>query len=131
MKKLLVILQNAYGVAEDYVPSYSHSGFASSQTGRRLKEFLPDNCTVEIINASPLIGDVADSIFALNPDYVMSKVNNIKPDFILALGCNAHKVVDMLELKAIKSYHPAYRALSKKITGEVKKEIEDEGYRSC
>lgn len=123
--RLLVILQNAYGVEDNYIPSYSHPSFTASQTGRRLKEFLPDNCTVEIINASPLIGDVADSIFAPDPDYVRMKVNNISPDCILALGSNAHKVVDMLGLKAIKSYHPAYRALSKKITGEIKKEIEN------
>lgn len=121
--KLLVILQNAYGVEEDYIPSYLHPSFVNSQTGRRLKEFLPDNCTVEIINASPLIGGSVDSIFAPDPGYVSAKVNNIKPDCILALGNNAHKVVDMLGLNAIKSYHPAYRALSKKITAEIKERI--------
>jgi hypothetical protein len=123
----MVILQNAYGVEDGYVPSYERESFRNCHTGRRLKNAIPADVSVSIINASPVVGDTADSNFKPDLEYVRKHLTRIKPCVILACGVNAKKVVDMLDtdIPIIKMPHPAYRALTNKKLEEVKQQIEE------
>ena len=58
---VLVIVQNAYGVEDGYIPDYSRNSFAVCHTGKRLKEMLPSAVSVLIRNSNPSIGRVATS----------------------------------------------------------------------
>lgn len=124
---LLIFLQNAYGVENGYIPSYSRNSFANSHTGRRLKEALPLGYEFEIRNANPSIGDNPDSCFKPDIAYMTKQVMELQPKLILACGKIAQKGLENIEtdVPIIKMPHPAYRALSKKITGEVRGTIED------
>jgi hypothetical protein len=126
MKKVLIFLQNAYGVADDYIPGYQHPSFAKSRTGRRLTEMLPENKEIGIANASLKIGNTPDSYFPPDELHMQECINAYKPDVILACGKAAKNGISKLNLNIpiVYSPHPAYRALSKKITQEIKLELE-------
>ena len=126
-KKLMVILQNAYGVEDGYVPSFEKDSFRNCHTGRRLRRAIPESVNVSIINASPNVGIDADSYFHPERSYVLGKFREIKPDIILACGVNAKKVIDSIDVSVpvIKMPHPAYRALTNKTLDDVKEMIED------
>lgn len=127
MKKLLVVLQNAYGVEEGYEPSFERESFTNCHTGRRLKNAIPDNVSTTIINASPNIGDNADSNFKPDSTHVRKRMRSIKPDIILACGVNAKKVMSEIEtdIPVLKMPHPAYRALTNKTLYGIMEEIKE------
>lgn len=125
MKKLMIILQNAYGVEKGYVPSYEKESFRNCHTGRRLRNAIPDGLDISIINASPKVGKKSSSNFRPDSVYVGKKVEELVPDIILACGVNAKKVIDSVDVNVpvIKMPHPAYRALTNKKLEEVKEMI--------
>jgi hypothetical protein len=127
MRKLLVVLQNAYGVEEGYVPSFDKPSFFNSHTGRRLREVMPPGAKVEIVNASPLVGDRADSCFAPDWQYVDSVIRKTKPTVILACGKMAQKAMASIDtsIPVIEMPHPAYRLLSKKMTRSYRRRVEE------
>jgi hypothetical protein len=124
-KTLLVVLQNAYGVEEGYRPSYERESFVNCHTGRRLREALPTNCMVEIINSNPAIGNNPDSCFKPAPEYVKDWIAKIKPDVILVCGKVAKKTMQLLTIDIPTVYmpHPAYRALSKQMTSSTRNSL--------
>ncbi len=127
MVDLLIILQNAYGVEEGYVPSYEHMGFANSQTGKRLKEIIPEDTEYVIVNSSPIIGDNPDSCFAADPKYLINAINHFEPKLIVCCGKIAQKGITNLSFiltPILFMPHPAYRALSKETTSDIKRKIE-------
>lgn len=125
MKKLLVLLQNAWGVDDGYIPSLNKKSFISSHTGKRLREALPDDCKVKIRNSSPHVGSVSSSNFPPDLDYVRSEIRKIKPDVILACGVNARIAVENVEVTVPVVFmpHPAYRQLSKQMTLDTKNDV--------
>jgi hypothetical protein len=127
MKKLLVILQNAYGVEEGYEPSYNKSSFANCHTGIRLDRAIPDTVFPFIINASPVVGTTADSFYPYDSDHISRRILEIKPDVILACGVSAKEGIDSVEVDVpvIKMPHPAYRALTNKTLDEVRERIKN------
>lgn len=127
MKKLLVILQNAYGVEEGYEPSYEKESFRTCHTGKRLRNAIPAGLDINIINASPKIGRKASSYFKEDGTYVGKKIQEYKPEVILACGVNARKVVSELDLDIpiITMPHPAYRALTNETLFSVKERLEN------
>jgi hypothetical protein len=123
----MVILQNAYGVEEGYVPSFDRESFRNCHTGRRLRRAIPDSISTRIINANPNIGDTSGSFFPPNGEYVKRNIDKIKPDIILACGVSAKKAIDSInvDVPVIKMPHPAYRALTNKTLDEVKENIQE------
>jgi hypothetical protein len=123
---ILVLLQNAYGVEDGYIPSYTKESFINCHTGRRLREALPEGVEVEIRNASPLVGKNADSYFKFDTKYIRNQIENIKPTVILACGKSATDALQELALNVPVVFmpHPAYRALSKDTTAFVKRRLE-------
>ena len=126
----MIILQNAYGVEDGYVPSFEKENFRRCHTGVRLKRAIPENINTRIINASPLVGKKSSANFKPDREYVKRMCKEIDPDIILACGVNAKKAVEGLELTVpvIKMPHPAYRALKNETLDEVKEKIKN-GYR--
>lgn len=130
MKTLLVLLQNAYiadrEVEEGYVPDFSLRSFRESHTGKRLKNAIPEGVEVKVRNSTPLIGQTADSFFPPSVLYVKCQIESIDPDIILACGKNANEAIDQLDLQCpvVKMPHPAYRQLSNKMLGRVKRRLE-------
>ena len=126
-KTLLIVLQNAYGVEDGFVPTYERPIFRRSHTGIRLQRAIPENISVRIINASPLVGKKAASNLKPDGNYVGKMYEEIKPDVILACGVNARKAVQGLnaDVPTIYMPHPAYRALRNETLEEVKQQIQD------
>ena len=88
----MVLLQNAYGVEDGYIPSLETESFINSHTGRRLvNEVLPTNINVQIRNCSSRIGDVSSDNFPPDYAYVREELDRIKPTAILACGVNAKR----------------------------------------
>ena len=126
MVKLLVVLQNAYGVEDGYVPSYDRESFRNCHTARRLKEALPDNVTIDIINSNPKVGTVSSSYFKPDIDYVRKQIDKIKPKVILFCGANGKILIEQMNFpSSVHMPHPAYRALTKKITSDTKEKIKE------
>jgi len=124
--KLLVVLQNAYGVEEGYVPSYDRESFRNCHTARRLKEVLPDNTEVSIINSNPKVGDISSSYFKPDIDYVRKQIEEIKPKVILFCGANGKILIEQINFpSSVHMPHPAYRALTKKMTSDTKERIKE------
>jgi len=125
--KILVFLQNAWGCEDGYIPTFNRESFCKSHTGKRLKEMLPDDATIIIRNASPLVGIESDSCYQPDLSYVRRCIKEIKPDLILACGINARYAVEKLGIKnVVFAPHPAYRKLSKQMTNKIKSVIEGE-----
>ena len=123
--KLLVILQNAYGVTEKRRKQLTTErlwlcGLWNSQTGKRLKEMLPSNLNIKIINASQKIGCYADAQFPPDKKYLKNNISEFQPDVILACGRIAQQGMDALNIPYMAVPHPAWRLLSKIKTKEIK-----------
>ena len=125
MKMVLFILQNAYKSEKHQFKNEEEwsSELNRSQTGRRLKELIPENVLYRVINASDIIGDHVDSCYAPNLEHLKAWINVIAPDIIVACGKVVQKGCDLLGEKYIKSPHPAWRALSKVHTTSIKNQI--------
>lgn len=125
MKKLMIVLQNAYGVEEGYEPSFEKESFRSCHTGRRLSKAIPEGVETYIINASPKVGSESSSNFRPDKHYVSKRYREINPDIILACGNNAKEVIDSIDVNVpvIKMPHPAYRALKDRTLYYVKGRI--------
>lgn len=121
----MVVLQNAYGVEDGYVPSYERESFKKCFTGKRLREAIPNNVEISIINSSPKIGEKSNSYFSPDIEYVTKKIENINPDVILFCGKNGKTLMEKINFEnSVFMPHPAYRALSKEITKKTKEQIE-------
>jgi len=128
MNNLLVVLQNAYGVEDGYIPSYEKESFSKCHTGIRLRRAIPENVSVRIINASPLVGREASSNFKPDIEYIEKSLTEIQPCVILACGVNARKGIRQVntDIPVIEMAHPAYRALTNKTLDKVRKQIEEQ-----
>lgn len=127
--KVLVFLQNAYGVEDGYVPTYERESFASCHTGKRLKEMIPDDAEIIIRNSSPQIGDVVSSNIPPDWEYIAGQIEMIDHDVILACGKNAREGVSKAlsfaayRPRVVYAPHPAWRQLSKQGTTEIRTRI--------
>jgi len=130
MMKILIFLQNAWGVEDGYIPTFERESFRDCYTGKRLKEMFPNDAKVTIRNATPSIGRSASSNIPPDYEYVMGEIEQIDFDVILACGVNAKKAVEkalsfaLCKLPVVYAPHPAWRSLSKKITSEIRSEVE-------
>ena len=127
--KLLVILQNAYGVTEKRRKQLTSErlwlyALWKSQTGRRLKEMLPSNFNIKIINASEQIGCYSSALFPPDKNYLRTKIDEFQPNVILACGRIAQQGLKALNISYTAGPHPAWRLLSKIKTEEIKLTLE-------
>ena len=153
--KVLVFLQNAWkhGATEGqtkWLPDNSdeasnrawQSALWRSQTGKRLKEMLPEGCVAYVTNVSPLIAPAAKVYYPMDREHVISEVFSHKPDVVLLLGTEAKTAAAMLatqkdnngewllaHARIVAGPHPAWRVLSKERTAEIRREIEGPGYK--
>jgi hypothetical protein len=124
---ILFILQNAYR-SEKYKfrnEQEWYNDLSRSHTGRRLLSMIPDNQDVRVVNASPKIGNNVSSKFEPNIDHIKKCVEHYKPQVVCACGQMAQKGCEIAKIKYIPAPHPAWRALSKKQAGEIKKRLGD------
>jgi len=123
--KLLVILQNAWGVEHGYEPSYERESFRKSHTGIRLLRAIPAGADVHIVNASPEVGTESSSNFPPSPAHVQARIEKVQPKAILACGVNAQTVVHLLRpnIPVVEMPHPAYRALTNKTLDNVRQKL--------
>jgi len=118
---ILFILQNAYR-SEKYnfrnEEEWS-SDLMRSQTGKRLKEMIPENSDYRVINSSDKIGNNADSCYNADVSYIQKWIEKIQPRIICACGKIAQDGCEKLGLNFVKAPHPAWRQLSKKETKRI------------
>jgi len=123
---LLVFLQCAWRPGGAFKSrDYWLTALWKSHTGKRLKEMLPDNIPVWVDNATPEVGDNPDAVFPPDPVHMAKVIDTVQPRVILACGEVAQKGLDLLEVPYIPSPHPAYRALPKTRTAEIKSRVEE------
>jgi hypothetical protein len=129
MHKILVFLQNAYGVEDGYIPTFERESFAHCYTGKRLKEMLPVDSEVIIRNACPRIGDKSNSNLPPDWEYIASELECNEYDVVLACGKNARVGVNkalsyaLCSIPVVYAPHPAWRKLSKSMTSEIRNEL--------
>ena len=124
---LLIVLQNAYGVEDGYVPSYDRDSFKNSHTGRRLRRAIPEGLPQKIVNSNPTVGDHVDSCYPPDPDYVEGWIKTIQPTVILACGAIAKKTMGLVETDVHTLFmpHPAYRALTNATLDNIHNTLKD------
>jgi len=92
---------------------------------------IPEDCEVEVINASPRIGNSAKEIFQPDTLHLKECLGAIGPDVILGCGKLAQKGLNALGVSYIASPHPSWRFLSKGMMLKIKSSIEDGLRYSC
>lgn len=122
---ILFILQNAYQSDKHQFKNDAEWSreLASSHTGRRLKEMIPDDMEYKVINSSNIIGNCADSSYDADLEHIKKLVDEIKPNVICACGKIAQKGCKELGLNFIPAPHPAWRRLSKQCSSDIKEQI--------
>ena len=125
---ILFILQNAYTSEKHQFKNEKEWSreLQRSHSGKRLSEMIPENVEYRVINASPEIGDNANSIYKADTTHIKRLVKKFSPKVIVACGTIAQAGCELLGLSYISAPHPAWRQLSKEITSEIKRQIEKE-----
>jgi len=123
--KLLVVLQCAYATTQKRRKQLSNEriwlkALWSSHTGRMLKTMIPEHCLVYIINSSNHIGSASKAVFPPDVAHLKEKIEEIKPDVILACGRVAQKGMRAVGIPHIIAPHPAWRNLTKEHRQKVK-----------
>ena len=129
--KILVVLQCAYGTTAQRRKELQQKelwlqGLWNSHTGRRLRNMLPDNAIIDIINSTPRIGSKSSDYFPPNLEYIQTKIDIYSPDKILACGNVAQEALSKLNIAYISAPHPAWRQLSNIKISEIKEELVNE-----
>ena len=119
---ILFILQNAYRNENHQFSNHKEWSreLANSQTGRRLKEMIPEGADFRVINASGFIGDNPDAVSEADTKHIRKLIKQIKPDVICACGKIAQNGCRKLGLDFIEAPHPAWRCLSKETTSSIR-----------
>lgn len=123
---ILVFLQNAYRKNGNGYRNREHwlGRMWLSHTGSRLKEMLPDGSQVYIENANPRVGKETNSMFPPDLKHMQKVIDEVNPDVILGCGKIAQKGLSEMGVEYISAPHPAWRALSRKETERICKEIQ-------
>ncbi len=131
--QVLFVLQNAW--RKSAKPGEREVGRESvwdrllwrSQTGRRLKEMIPDDITFEVVNASEQVGNHSASVYPVDQALMAMRLGRIKPDVVVLCGKVAAGLALLVEdsqTTLVITPHPAWRLLSKEHTARIKTEIE-------
>jgi hypothetical protein len=128
MKKLLVVLQCAYGTTKRRrrqlrIRKLWLKGLWNSYTGKRLKKMIPEGMEVEVINSTPKIGDVSSACFSAEPEYIAGWIESFEPDLILACGKVATGALEYMGIEHISVPHPAWRHLTNEQVNEIRNRI--------
>ncbi len=133
MIQVLFVLQNAW--RKNAKPGENELGREAvwqrllwrSQTGRRLKEMIPDDITFEVVNASALVGVYSAAVYPVDMALMAMRLWLIKPDVVVLCGKVAAGLAPLVEdaqTTLVITPHPAWRLLSKEHTARIKTEIE-------
>lgn len=130
--KVLYVLQNAWrngakpGERDWDGPTWLRALWRS-QTGKRLREMIPDGIEYEVVNASPFVGSRAWNVFAADCVLMHSRMRRIRPDLVVLCGKVAQElapVVGQYNTPHLDAPHPAWRRLSKAETADIRHRAE-------
>jgi len=125
MKTILFILQNGYH-SDKYQYRNEEEWYCDlnrSFSGKRLSEMIPENADIKVINSSSNIGDNADSYYKADLDHLRKCLTKYNADIICACGEVAQEGCKKLGIDYVSLPHPAWRALSKDITKNIKQNL--------
>ena len=117
---VLFVLQNAWRKgAKPGETEYLHEAVWErllwrSQTGKRLKEILPDGIPCKVVDASSRVGNNSASVFPADRVLMAMRMERIKPDLVVLLGKVAETLAPVIhdyECPCIIGPHPAWRLL--------------------
>ena len=132
--RVLFVLQNAWrqeapvGGRREWKPRHWAKALWASHTGRRLREFIPEGIELVVINASPEVGNRSTAVFLADAMRMHVQMQGLHPDLVVLCGKVAQElliVVKDYERPYVLAPHPAWRALSKARTAEIREEIVD------
>jgi len=127
MTIILYILQNAYKSQRYQFKNDEewHRELLASYSGKRLSEMIPENVDFRVVNASPEIGDSADSVFSPDKKHLKNMIKKHSPDIVCACGKIAQKGCYDLGIEFVPLPHPAWRQLSKDITNRIQENLSE------
>lgn len=99
-----------------------------SQTGKRLREMIPDGINFDVVNASPFVGRQSFAVFAADSLMMHARMQRLRPVLVVLCGKVAQglaQVVEQYERPYIRVPHPASRQLSKAETARIREEVAD------
>jgi len=125
--RVLFVLQNAWRRGWPAGKPWHSTSWANalwrSYTGRRLCEMIPVDADVFVCNGSPQVADNRRMFYLPDPCYVRRRVQETHPDYVLLLGKQAAKLEPLMR-ELGQAYgvapHPAWRALTKQRTREIR-----------
>ena len=135
MRPVLFVLQNAWRRgAKDGEREDQHSDRVwkrllwRSQTGKRLREMIPDGIEYEVVNASLSVGSRSRATFAADCMLMHSRMKRIKPALVVLCGKVAQELVPVVKdygTPFVAVPHPAWPRLPKTATANVREIIKD------
>lgn len=99
-----------------------------SQSGKRLTEMIPNGIAYDVVNASPFVGNRSFVSFVADSMLMNARMYERQPDLVVLCGKVAQELAHVVEQHGrpyILAPHPAWRALSKVRTAEIRTEIID------
>lgn len=131
--RALFVLQNAWRKGakpeerEDGHERFWWWALWRSQSGKRLREMIPDNIDYDVVNASALVGNHSQSVYPVDKALMAMRLGRIRPDVVVLCGKVAAGLAPLVEdyqRPCVIAPHPAWRLLSKEHTARIKGEIE-------
>lgn len=127
--KLLVVLQCPWKkgkLANGWDREIWFEELWRSRTGVRLSEAIPEEeFEVEICNSNPTLVDTPDGVLPPDLKHLRTLIEIERPNVILACGNVARGAIKELKpsIPVVEMPHPAFRLLSKRMTGEVRQRL--------
>lgn len=128
MPRALFVLQNPWRrgrAAKQWDGPTWETALWQSQTGKRLREYIPEGVDACVINANPVVADNIRTVRPPDRDYVLHRVAQYEPDVLVLLGRIAQDGLRVLGLgiPVLCFPHPCWRLLSKQATAGYRKQI--------
>jgi len=95
-----------------------------SQTGKRLREYIPPGADYKVINANPTSANDGNQIHPPNETYVLGHIADYQPDVVVLLGKVAGQLRGRINRPTLSFPHPTYRLLSKRATADYRDAIQ-------
>jgi len=86
-------------------------------TGKRLREYIPDNVAYAVVNASRAVASEGKTVHRANLAHVAAAVHRYKPNIVVLLGREAQRLQHHLyNVRIVCLPHPCWRLLTKRQT---------------
>ncbi len=128
--KVLFVLQNAWRREaspgeRDWDDETWELALWQCQTGKRLREYIPDGVAFKVINASRDVANNGKAVYSADLDHVTLAIYQYSPDVVVLLGVEAQRLRrELYDVRILSMAHPCWRELSKVVTAAYREDID-------